>query len=184
MKRFAYFAALVAACIAAALLALPARAADTPCKPPDARYIHSGQLGVNFWTYWWCPDGATYDWTPTLPGEMTTQSVHDSTKFWLGLRPAAPGPSGPAVDALLADMLRAMALDSDRPNPGQWKVAKNGTRTTRPAYPVDDKGVRGTKSTERATVGAACDCATKVTEGSTTYCGVAPKLVAVCTKAP
>lgn len=40
MKRFAYFAA----CIVAALLALPARAADTPCKPPDVRYIHSGQL--------------------------------------------------------------------------------------------------------------------------------------------
>lgn len=52
-----------------------------------------------------------------------------------------------------------------------WKVAPNGSFTTRPAYAVTD-GVRAATGTARATVGAACYCGLRFVEGSTTYCAV------------
>jgi hypothetical protein len=53
-----------------------------------------------------------------------------------------------------------------------WVVSRSGmatTATTRPAYPYAN-GVRGTTSTARATIGAACDCTVRSTEGTSTYC--------------
>ena len=64
-----------------------------------------------------------------------------------------------------------------------WKVATNGSYTTRPAYAVAD-GIRATVATARATVGAACYCGRRFVEGNTTYCAVTTSVawVAVCRK--
>ena len=63
-----------------------------------------------------------------------------------------------------------------------WTVSKYSMQTTRPAYTVTN-GVRGTTSTSRATVGAACDCAAPIREGLTTYCPFAGSgaAVSMCT---
>lgn len=179
--------AVLAAGCASALLAAPAHAEQEACKPAATRYIHSGDLpNGDLWTYWWCADG-TLQWIIARPSLATPANRAAALAYWSGL---VDGSSAPAPDTPPADDVAAawrvvwplIAADKDRP--AGFVVARNGSSATRPAYPVDDKGVRGTKSTARATVGATCDCATKVVDGSTTYCGIAPKLVAVCTKAP
>lgn len=80
-------------------------------------------------------------------------------------------------------------IKASRPTPPVYVVAKNGTSTTRPAYPytpatATTPASRDTKSTARATVTATCDCKVRMFEGSTLYCAVdqARSLVAVCRK--
>lgn len=75
------------------------------------------------------------------------------------------------------------AVEASLPPVPIWKVAKNGTSTTRPAYPILN-GVRSTTSTARATVGATCDCSVRSVEGKSTYCAWEPTktTVALCTR--
>lgn len=63
-----------------------------------------------------------------------------------------------------------------------WFVAPFSVQTTRPAFLVVD-GKRTNTSAGRANVGAACDCAAPIVEGSITFCrfaGGAESAVAVC----
>ena len=71
-------------------------------------------------------------------------------------------------------------INAAMPKPAVWRVAKNSTYLTRPAFPVI-AGKRSATATGRATVGAACNCAAPVIEGTSTYCpaDTAP-LVAIC----
>lgn len=67
-----------------------------------------------------------------------------------------------------------------------WIVAPNPLSTTTPptraSFAVVN-GVRSFGSAGTVAVGSACDCsAISLTEGSTTFCSVAPSRVSVCTK--
>ena len=103
------------------------------------------------------------------------------------------------VSAIVSKAITGSACDAPSPSPSPspsttptptptptptrlWTVAKYSLQTTRPAYPVTN-GVRGTISTSRATVGAACDCAAPIREGLTTYCPFAGSgaAVSMCT---
>lgn len=177
------FCALMLACI-------PLSAdASAYCKVTDARYIHVGSVGADWWAYWWCDDGQ-YQWSIVQP------DVHDSEsqiKAWfaylVGLNPTQTGqrPWPPADEprfvALHTAMMNALVADTDRPKPPAWSVAPNGKYPDRPTYPVAD-GKRGTKSDGRAKVGAACDCATPIVEGRTTYCRMADGGIAALSSAP
>lgn len=175
-RRAVRRAAAALLCVAAALAPAAATAAgDGYCKVSDRRYIHAGQLGPDWWVYWWCADG-TLQVSGWLHDQLTSEQVAASMAYTLGLNPgwptseAAPPWSDPRMRAL-SDAARLMAAaDRDRPPRPKWLVAKNGSAPTRPSYPFAD-GVRGKTSDGRAPVGAPCDCArAQAVEGSTTYC--------------
>lgn len=68
--------------------------------------------------------------------------------------------------------------------PDVFVVAKNGTYTTRPTYPVVN-GVRGTTATgNRAVIGQACDCSKLRFAETNLYCAAPgfPAEVTLCTK--
>lgn len=85
-------------------------------------------------------------------------------------------------DAEMAQ-LAANALALIKPSAPAWVVAKNGDKTTRPAFAVTN-GKRSFSSKSTVAVGSACDPSLKIVEGSITYMGVGPSLVAVCSKNP
>lgn len=183
------FLALVA--LALVLLA-PAAHAAPYCKVPAAKYIHAGQVGENWYLYWWC-EGGGWGWTPLIPAEFTSDRLVAAHAWALGLNPGYPStPSYPPADdprvkELYGAAYAMAASDTDRPPapPAEkWVVQKNAAYTTRPTYPVTD-GQRGSKSDGRAAVGAACDCARPIVETKTTWCAVPPSAsVAVCVRAP
>lgn len=74
--------------------------------------------------------------------------------------------------------LPAAASAPPPPRPA-WVVAKNGISGGRPAFPVVN-GKRSYSSDGTIPVGSACDCTTKLVEGSLTFCQVAAAHVAVC----
>lgn len=77
-----------------------------------------------------------------------------------------------------------LPLAESRPSPSRWAVARNASYPTRPSYPVID-GARAAVSTGRADVGASCDCRSAAfVEGQSTYCAVAPAVVALCARIP
>jgi hypothetical protein len=104
--------------------------------------------------------------------------------YW-ALNVMAPAEWTQEMRDLDADM--AAALDATKPRPPVWRVAPNGTATTRPAYPVAD-GVIGSKEAGRAPVGQPCDCAALSIKRSTvTYCAAPEPMAAlatVCRTAP
>lgn len=67
--------------------------------------------------------------------------------------------------------------------PSVPRVAKNGSATTRPAYPVVN-GEVGAKEAGRATVNEPCDCTAKaIIKSGNTYCAAPPPnqtLVTLC----
>ncbi|MBE2242476.1 MAG: hypothetical protein IAE86_06960 [Burkholderiaceae bacterium] len=164
------------------------------CKVSDAKYIHSGRVGADIWQYWWCEDGS-WEWGAWRPSTATPERATASLAHAFGLNPGFPEnapksiPDGdPAWPALRAAVQAAVDADTVRPSVASWIVQKNGSAADRPAYPFDGGG-RGTKSTARVSImtngkPTPCDCSVKTVEGSTTYCGVAPQLVAVCVRAP
>lgn len=182
MKKMIAFAILFAAAFAVQ--------AQTSCKTPDAKYIHAGSVGQNFYVYGWCDD-TKFWWGYLIVADMTAKRVEADTAFWLGaavaadLKPTRPD-DDPIVAELWAAAWNAMQADTARPpkvDAPVETVAKNGAYTTRPAYPVID-GQIGTKEAARATIGEPCGCSTlKIVRGSVTYCA-APKpnaaLVTVC----
>lgn len=183
MKAIAH---LLAAIILAAC-ALSARAApDSTCKVPDPSYIHAGQLGENWYIYWWCDDGG-YQWTTVLPGQMTGDRVVASMAYWLIGGPVVSWlpDDDPVMVGLRAAVIAAVGWDTHRPPPPQptWWVQRNGTQTTRPTYPIGASGKRSSTSDGRATIGAPCDCRSPIVEGKTTYCKVPPiTSVSVCSQ--
>lgn len=191
MKRLATALAalmLLAACILAAFVAMPANAADASatCKVTDARYIHAGQVGPDWWAYWWCDDGS-FEWTTYIGAALNDDRIKAGVGYYKGLNDGSAGAlpgDDPRVRPLWEAAKSAMDADTDRPKPLAWAVAPNGKYPDRPTYPVAD-GKRGTKSDGRAKVGAACDCTAPIVEGKTTYCPVPPSAsVAVCVRAP
>lgn len=86
------------------------------------------------------------------------------------------------VSAIVSKAITGSVCDSPAPAPVAWRVAKNLTYATRPAYPLL-AGKRSTTATGRATVGAVCNCAAPMIEGTVTYCTAdSAPLVAICAK--
>lgn len=182
MKKLIAFAVLLVAAIAAQ--------AQTSCKTPDAKYIHAGSVGADFWVYGWCDD-ARFWWSYLIAADMTAQRLEADAAYWLGLaagtdRKPTRTNDDPVVLELWAAAWRAMQADGARPPKVAAPVetvARNGAYTSRPAYPVID-GQPGTNAAARATVGEPCGCAAiKIVRGSVTYCAAPPPnaaLVTVC----
>jgi len=187
--RYPFWLAL----LGALLLLLPGRShACVPMASADSTTYLWSANGTGIWAAWWCSDG--YRWTNTLYAQRwdavtpelradvlaalkTTPTDAQLTALatkWLQLKMDDPAIQ-PIWEASAGEIL---ALKPPAP---KWAVKLNGTTLTRPAYPFA-AGVRGTTSTERATVGAPCDCATRSVEGASVYCEPAPALVALCTR--
>ena len=167
--------------ILALLLALPIFAQADYCKVPDARYIHAGKVGADWWVYWWCEDGSL-QWGTLVSDALTPTIVEASVAFAFGLNAtypvglALPNMDDPRVIALEDAMRAAASADTHRPPKlpiTGWFVA-NGGYPDRPMYSVAN-GVRDTKANgERATVGDKCRCEApyRIDEGRTTYCAL------------
>lgn len=160
------------------------------CKAPAAQYIHAGNIGPNFYVYWWCDD-TRFAWAYLIAADMTAKRIEADAAFWLGLDAGADRkPTRPIDDPLVVELWaaawHAMQADTDRPPrvaaPVET-VAKNGSYTSRPAYPVVN-GEVGTKEEARAVIGLPCDCsARKLMKGSSMYCAAPPpnaSLVTLC----
>jgi len=177
------------ALIVAILLALTLTPAHAEaCKPPAAKYVHTGQAGSNFFMYGWCTD-TTFIWAYLIPSDASAERLKIDTDYWLGLDSVIK-PQRAIDDPLMLEIwaaaFAAMAADTDRPPSAAGPVAlvaPNGKYTTRPAYPVID-GAPGTKEAARATIGEACGCdTTRIMRGSVMYCAAPPPnaaLVTVC----
>lgn len=165
---------------------------EPACRPTPAgtgTYAKHGQVaGVGRWHYWWCP--GQFEWRLEVVYELDGyRLVHPDTTgmtlaqtfsaYWQAN--ATIPPTDPRAKPLY-DAARAEAAEAP-PAPPRWIVTRNGTYTTRPAYPFTD-GVRGMTSTARATVGADCDTRQRSVEGSVVYAGVGAGLVAACTRVP
>jgi hypothetical protein len=192
MKRLLMTAALLLglAVHASAQTATPPQAA---CKLDSVAAAHVGMVGTDFYAYWYCPASSTFGWVGLKAAAVTPDRVAAANLWAIGLNPSfvdqAREVSGddPSMAALKCAVLTHVAQDLLRTPPAcatpQWVVGKNASFSDRPSFAVVD-GKRSLSSKTRATVGAPCDCAAlKFTEGSSTYCQVAPATVAICTKA-
>lgn len=180
MKKMIAFAILLIAAFAV-------QAED--CKPPAAKYVHTGNVGANLFIYWWCSD-TQFAWAYLIPADATAALLKTNATFWLGFDHGPANPpravDDPLVLELWAAAWHAMQADTDRPPrvaaPVET-VAKNGSYTSRPAYPVVN-GEVGTKEEARAVIGLPCDCnARKLMKGSSMYCAAPPpnaSLVTLC----
>ena len=178
MKRaFLAAIALAASCIA--------QAGDYQCAPEP---IGPGVLRTSFWTDvymsdgtradalvtgWYCSDGytwtlnhveATKDYITQAMAQLTAIKTTDDFKtYW----------TNNVRGGLNADDLAWLKSKMPaQPSDPIWRVAKNGTSTTRPTYLVTN-GVRQTKSNGIISVGVQCTCNRpefRVIEGTSTYC--------------
>lgn len=157
--------------------------AAPPCWPSDVggsgTVAVSGGDDTGQWVGWWCPDGQRYGVAAITgyalkhpPGPHASVAAMLSAYWALNVT----SPWTLELGMLQWDMVQA--LEASRPP--AWKVAPNGSYTTRPAYPVVD-GVIGTKEAGRATVGQPCDCSAPIKRSAVTYCAApGSALVTVC----
>lgn len=171
-----------------ALLCGPAHALP-PCWPANVggsgTGLVTGGSAVGQWAGWWCPDGKSHGVVSASgyqikhpPGPHASIAARLS-EYWRLNVTAPPSDWTVEMRGLYADMHDA--LQASRPPVPVWRVAPNGTATTRPAYPLID-GVIGTKEAGRAPVGQPCDCTAPINRSSTIYCTAPglPALVTVC----
>ena len=168
------------------------------CVIPDASYIHVGIMNDTDRFFWlWCVTRFNRYWTMSLdPMDRTrdfTFVVGDAKAQTQGNGPFAVLPpligwGEPATAMLEAAATNAAANDTHRPPVPAWRVQSNGTSKTRPGYLITDGKRSSTASTERVTVGVACDCTKwpgRAVEGKSVYCSVPSatitQLGALCT---
>lgn len=91
---------------------------------------------------------------------------------------------GRAESQRLYDEWKAKQPATPPPPPAEvWKVAPNGTATTRPTYTIANGALIA--ATPRATVGAVCDLSVKLVKGTSTYAAweTTKATVTLCRKA-
>ena len=148
--------------------------------------------GVGQYSAVWCPtpykwrvqtwtalDGYTIKYPTIGEGMPLTQALNAA---W------AMNVTSACADDRLCEAAEA-AAQATKPADPRWIVAKNGTSLTRPMWVVNlEKPIATfTASTQRATVGAQCDCASLARiKGTQTLCyveGIADDMAA-CVRAP
>lgn len=175
---------------------LLAFSASSACSPPPIAEIRTGASADGLWAYWWCPATATdpkhLTWRGIPTAAITPELAQGLRSYSLGTNPGfATTPMvvtdlDPTLAGIRVSMLTAALLDPDRPGAPVvapvYTVPRNGLLPDRPSYKVT-LGKRSLSSSTRIAYGSPCDCvAIKIVEGFSTYCQVAPTLVALCTK--
>lgn len=132
------------------------------CKLPDGTWKDYGKWGAYDLT---CISDA---YTAAKGTDIAT--VKDALKaVWTAC--SSPKPEDAAYKPLY-DSLIALNKPVAPPPVASWKVATNGTYTTRPAYALVN-GSRTSTVAGRVAVGSACDCTSfKSGTGASTYCAV------------
>lgn len=162
---------------------------------PTVRVSMDG--GVVAW--WYCSDGFTWrqQLTAATSAKLLDGKVLDGVQ--LALRSSDPLTALNAAMKANADLsmssptLTALwcphwpTIVANTPAPVRYVVKPNSTYLTRPTYPFVS-GVRGTTSNGKVSVltdlkPTPCDCTSRSVEGSSTYCGVAPASLALCSAA-
>lgn len=188
-----------------------AQAVSPPCLPfglageatTFAPFVKRTDRGWHMWIYcrdpyvgvsgygMTCPHGVCL--TADVATELARRAINDGPEAVRAALLKAQDPTKnckrtdlPAQWAALCEELRAL-IRTSMPNepPPVWLVATMPAgAATRPAYALVD-GQRGAVS-GRAAVGSRCDCAVRVVEGRSVYCGVNGRAdqVALCRRQP
>jgi len=182
---------------AASLVDYAASNASRGCLNATSRTLRANAAGVVAWRY--CQDPATGKYGPQFVVGAWAEAA-SAPGMVVELAAAGLSMDEAAVQALAAKYINRPISDPlytpvwcpfwdemragipAPPSAKPWTVARFSVQPTRPAFPVVN-GARGTVSTGRAPVGAACDCSKPLTEPGATFCPFAGggALVAQCT---
>jgi hypothetical protein len=140
-----------------------------PGGPGTGLTVRANAVGVMAW--WYCPGESKPNFGAATWARIAAGDLKPDT-------PLASAALTPVWCPFVQEMYAAA------PKPEVWVVQKNGTTLTRPAYYVKPDKTLGAVSDQRAPVGAVCNCAIRVMNGTTTYCSYGGATVAVCVKQP